>query len=328
MISFIYPQLLWLLLIVPVLGWAVFTGRVGRGGAVRYSTTARLRRVPKTAKIYLRHSVPAARLLVVVLLILAMAGPVSTTELDNLYAEGVDIVLSLDVSGSMQARDLDRRQQDSRLDVAKEVAEDFVAGRRHDRIGLVIFGTDAFTQCPLTLDYSVLHTVLGDVQLDEQLGQSTAIGMGLANSVRMLESGKARSKVIILLTDGVNNAGEIDPITAARMAEALGVRVYTIGVGSDADSGTFGLNVFQPRRADLDEETLQQIASISGGKYYRVRDTSALRKTFEEIDAMEKSEIESKSRHHTEKFAGFVLFAMIFLLAELVLGNTLYRRLP
>ena len=241
-------------------------------------------------------------------------------------------MISLDVSGSMQAVDLDRAGRASRLDVAKSVADNFIEGRRHDRIGLVIFGTDAFTQCPMTLDYNVLKTVLKKVELDRQLGQSTAIGMGLANSVRMLKSGKAKSKVIILLTDGVNNAGDIDPLTAAQLAKAMGIRVYTIGVGSEGFATTGAVDIFgfmQQQQVQIDEETLKKIADTTGGQYYRVRDKDALSKTFQEIDKLERSEIKSSAyRRYSEKFAGFALPALVLLLAEMALANTLYRRLP
>ncbi len=329
---FQYPQFLWLLLAIPLLSWLYAHGRLSRRGAIRYSSTDRLRRAPQSVRVRMRHSVFALRMAVVALLILAMAGPVSTSEMEDLYAEGVDIVISLDVSGSMQAVDLDRAGRASRLDVAKSVADNFIEGRRHDRIGLVIFGTDAFTQCPMTLDYNVLKTVLKKVELDRQLGQSTAIGMGLANSVRMLKSGKAKSKVIILLTDGVNNAGDIDPLTAAQLAKAMGIRVYTIGVGSEGFATTGAVDIFgfmQQQQVQIDEETLKKIADTTGGQYYRVRDKDALSKTFQEIDKLERSEIKSSAyRRYSEKFAGFALPALVLLLAEMALANTLYRRLP
>ncbi|MBE7557843.1 VWA domain-containing protein [bacterium] len=329
---FQYPQFLWLLLVIPVLSWMYATGRLSRRSAIRYSSTERLRRAPKSRRIALRHSVFALRMAVLALLILAMAGPVSTSEIEDIYASGVDIVLTLDVSGSMQAVDLDRSGRSSRLDVAKAVADDFIEGRRHDRIGLVIFGTDAFTQCPMTLDYNVLKTVLGKIELDRQLGQSTAIGMGLASAVRMLQSGEAKSKVIILLTDGVNNAGDIDPLTAAQLAKALGVRVYTIGVGSEGFATTGPrdiLGFFAQQQVQIDEETLKKIAATTGGQYYRVRDKGALAKTFEEIDKLERSEIKSEGyRRYSEKFAGLAFPAVFLLLLEMILANTVYRRLP
>jgi Ca-activated chloride channel homolog len=322
--SLLHPGFLWLLLLLPLLIWLHYSGRMYRSATVRFSSTAGMKKIARGARVYLRHSVFALRLLALVLILFAVAGPVSTTELENLYAEGVDIVIALDVSMSMRATDLAPRQRHSRLDVAKVTAKHFVEGRKHDRIGLQIFGKDSFTQCPMTLDYSVLNTILDEVALEEELGSATAIGMGLAGSVNMLKHGQAKSRVVILLTDGVNNTGQIDPLTAAKMAKAMEIKVYTIGVGTDGAGGFFAM-----RGPQIDEKTLKEIAKTTGGNYFRVKDSNTLKKTFEKIDELEKTEIESKTyRRHSEKFAGFAISALLCLLLEMVLSNTVLRRLP
>jgi Ca-activated chloride channel family protein len=248
---------------------------------------------------------------------------------ENVLTEGIDIVLVIDISTSMLAEDL----EPNRLEAAKAVAADFVAGRRNDRIGLVAFAGEAFTQVPLTLDYSVVTSLLAELD-PSMIEDGTAVGMGLATAVKRLQASEAASKVVILLTDGRNNRGEVGPVTAARAAQALGVKVYTIGAGS---RGTAPVPVNDPlrgrvyanMRVDIDEETLREVAEVTGAQYFRATDTESLAAIYEEIDQLERTEIEVENfTQYAERF-GVPLGAGLFLvLLELGLAQTALRRLP
>lgn len=274
------------------------------------------------------------RIFILILFLVALAGPRVVLEQTVHHAQGIDIVLTIDISGSMAAEDFVlENKRVNRLAVVKSVVEDFIKKREHDRIGLVAFGTLAYTVCPLTTDYVWLLANLNRLQLG-LVEDGTAIGSGINSSLIRLENSEAKSKVIILLTDGVNNAGKIDPLTAARIAKSRGIKVYTIGAGSKGyvpfpAKDFFGRTVYQKVLIDLDEEVLQQIASLTHGKYFRATDTQSLEGIYEEIDRLEKSEIkEIGYREYKELFEKFLFVALGFLLLEIVLSRTVLLQVP
>ena len=259
----------------------------------------------------------------------AFARPRAGVTSENILTEGIDIVLVLDISSSMLAEDL----EPNRIQAAKRVAADFVAGRRNDRIGLVVFAGQAFTQVPLTLDYGVVRDLMDELEVG-MVEDGTAVGMGLATAVKRLNASAAASKVVVLLTDGRSNRGEIDPLTAAQMAQAQGVRVYTIGAGS---RGTARVPVDDPVlgrryatvRVDVDEETLAEVASTTGGRYFRATDNESLASIYQEIDELETTEIEVQNfTRYTELFHVPLAAGLLLLLIEAGLANTLLRKLP
>ena len=261
------PEWLLLLLLLPLLVYLHIAQGRRRQGSVQFSDLASLRQMGNTIWVRLRHLLIVFKVLGLGLLIVAMARPQAGREKREMSAEGIDIMLTLDVSSSMELNDLDNGER-SRLAVAKEVVSDFVGGRYSDRIGMVVFAGESFTQCPLTLDYDVLTSFLQGVQIADESWDGTAIGMALINATNRLRESEGRSQVIILLTDGVNNAGEIEPLTAADVAQAVGVRVYTIGVGSDGSirrpvQGIFGTR-YQTVQVEIDEETLREVAQRTG----------------------------------------------------------------
>ena len=276
-----------------------------------------------------RYVLPVLRLLALAALVVAFARPRAGVTSENILTEGIDIVLVLDISSSMLAEDL----EPNRIQAAKQVAANFVAGRLNDRIGLVVFAGQAFTQVPLTLDYGVLRDLMDELEVG-MVEDGTAVGMGLATAVKRLNASAAESKVVVLLTDGRNNRGEIDPLTAAQMAQALGVRVYTIGAGS---RGTARVPVDDPVlgrryatvRVDVDEETLAEVASTTGGRYFRATDTESLASIYQEIDELETTEIEVQNfTRYTELFHIPLAAGLLLLLVEAGLANTLLRKLP
>lgn len=337
MVRFADPLFLLLLLVIPLLGLIRERIRRNRRGALRFSDLGRLKKIPKTRSLWMRHSVFTLRLCALSLLIIAAARPQTSESIFQTdYAEGVDILVALDCSGSMQAMDLDLRKR-TRLDVAKDVTADFVKKRTTDRIGLVVFAGDAYTQCPMTLDYSVLLSLLSEVSItmNGTIEDGTAIGLATARALKRLENSIAKSKVIVLLTDGMNNAGEIDPLQAANIAKIQNVKLYTIGTGSR--SGVAPVKVENPlfgtqwirQPVELDEKTLQQMAEVTGGRYFRAGDQKELAEIFDEIDRLERTEFEDLGEHrYHELFALFVGLALAMLLAEAILGNTIYRVLP
>ena len=262
-------------------------------------------------------------------LIVAFARPQTGVTGENVVTEGIDIVLALDISSSMLAEDL----TPNRIEAAKAVAADFAAGRGNDRIGLVIFAGKAFTQAPLTLDHSVVVSLIGELEVG-MIEDGTAVGMGLATAVKRLQASEAASKVVVLLTDGRNNRGEIDPVTAAQAAQALGVRVYTIGAGSRGTARVpitdrFGNRRYVTTRVDVDEPTLRTTAETTGGRYYRATDRESLVAIYQEIDELETTEIEVENfTSYGERFHIPLLLGLALLLAEVVLGRTWLRTLP
>lgn len=301
----------------------------GGGATMRISTVDGVRRVPRSIKYYLRHLPIVLRSLAVVLIAVALARPQSAQHNSNSTTEGIDIVMSLDVSGSMLARDF----TPDRLGAAKEVASNFIMDRPNDRIGLVVFAGESFTQCPLTTDKRSLLNLLGSVK-SGMIDDGTAIGNGLATAVNRLRESKAKSKVIILLTDGINNSGQIAPLTAAEIAQSYGIRVYTVGVGTMGMApypviDMWGHLSFQPMKVEIDEKMLSQIAQMTGGKYFRATDNRRLKDVYDEINQLERSKVEVENfTRYQERFTLFVVLALILLVGEFALRQTWLRRLP
>ncbi|HTX19843.1 MAG TPA: VWA domain-containing protein [Bacteroidota bacterium] len=327
-LTFANKGFLFLLLVIPALAaWYYYRNR-NRESDVRYSSLAPFAEIPSTRKERARHLPFVLRMGALFLLILALARPQSTSHGANVYTEGIDIVIALDISGSMMAEDF----QPNRIEAAKAVAQDFINGRVNDRIGLVIFSSEAFTQCPLTLDYAVLKNLIKPVKTG-MIEDGTAIGLGLANAVNRLKDSKSKSKVIILLTDGVNNRGEIDPITAAQIAATYGIRVYTVGIGTIGEAPfpvqtPFGTR-YQMMPVDLDEKALSQIAEITDGKYFRATDNATLKKIYKEIDQLEKTRIEVRSyRRYSELFYSYVGLALFLVVLDVGVSSTWLRKMP
>lgn len=279
-------------------------------------------------KTLLRHAMFVFRMLSLSCIIIALARPQTGSEQQQTSGEGIDIVFCLDISGSMLAQDF----TPSRMEAAKQVASEFIDRRPTDRMGLVIFAGESFTMCPLTTDHAVLKSQLYNVQ-SGLLEDGTAIGSGLATGVERLRSSTSKSKVIILLTDGENNGGSIDPNTAREIAKSYGVRVYTVGMGTEGFAPvpvqTSSGVIMQREKVSIDEKLLTQIANETGGKYYRATDNESLDKIYKEIDQLEKSKFQVTSfTHYTEKFFPFVLAALLFLMLEWILRFTLFRKFP
>jgi len=284
--------------------------------------------VPRSWRQRFRHFLFVFRVLALMFLTIALARPQSTSRGENVSTEGIDIILVNDISGSMLAEDF----RPNRIEAAKKVAMDFIDGRPTDRIGLVIFSGESFTQCPLTLDHGVIKSLLSEIK-SGMIEDGTAIGMGLATAVSRLKDSKAKSRVIVLLTDGINNRGFIDPMTAAGIAQQFGIRVYTIGVGTIGVAPypvqtPFGTQ-YQNVPVEIDEQLLQKIADQTGGKYYRATDNKKLRVIYDEIDRLEKTKIEvTQFRRHKEEFYTAAMFAGLFLLLELIFSQTIFRKIP
>lgn len=325
-ITFSQPWFFALFALVPVLAIWYFLRGDKQSGALRISDAGA--KGLFSAKAALRHFPFVLRLLAVCCIIIAMARPQTRTELQKTDGEGVDIVLCIDVSGSMTAQDF----QPNRLEAAKKVAEDFVSSRRSDRIGVVIFAGESFTQCPITTDYNVLQSAIDNIH-NGLLEDGTAIGSGLGTSVDRLRDSKAKSKVVILLTDGENNGGLIDPRTAKEIAKTFGVKVYTIGVGTDGyapqpQNTVLGVQQ-QMVKVTIDEKLLKEIAGETGGKYFRAKDNDELAKIYSDIDKLEKSKVEVSSiTRFNEKFFPFVMAALALLFLEVLLRFTVFKKFP
>lgn len=324
-IEFAYPWFLWLLLIVPgMIGWYVWRGQQLYSNlsvsAVKSFSLPKKSVVPR-----LRHAGIVLRMLAVAVLIIALARPQSSLSWQNTTTEGIDIIIASDISGSMLAEDF----QPNRLEAGKNIAIDFIKARPNDRIGLVIFSGESFTQCPLTIDHDVLINLYKDIHYG-MIDDGTAIGMGLATAVNRLKDSQAKSKVVILLTDGSNNMGSIPPITAAEIAKQFNVRVYTVGIGTHGFAPypvqtPYGIQ-YQKMPVDVDEGTLTQIANITGGKYFRATDNNKLKSIYDQIDKLEKAKIDVTEYHKkTEMFLPLALLAALLLLIEFGLKNTLLK---
>jgi Ca-activated chloride channel family protein len=326
-IHFSQPAWFWLFALIPLLIWWEIS-RSGRAQATVMVSTVRAFRGARSWKSSLRPLPFIFRLLAFCCLIIALARPQSHNDEQLVNGEGIDIVLCLDISGSMLAQDF----TPNRMEAAKNVAQEFIDNRPTDRIGLVIFSGESFTMCPLTTDRNVLKAQLAQVQ-SGLLEDGTAIGSGLATGVDRLRTSPSKSKVIILLTDGENNGGLIDPNTAKEIAKQVGVRVYTIGMGTEGFAPvpiqTPGGVVMQREKVNIDEKLLTQIANETGGHYYRAKDNESLKNIYSEIDKLEKSRIEITTlRRYTEQFYPFALVAALLLALELLLRWTLLRKFP
>jgi Ca-activated chloride channel family protein len=315
---------------IPFLAWDYFRKNQKRKASIRFPSLAIIKRVPHSMAYKARHMLLALRLLAIALMCIALARPQYGEAIEDITTNGVDIMLTLDISGSM--RTMDFRPQ-NRLVVAKKVIENFVLGRQHDRIGLVVFSGKSFTQCPLTLDYGILVQFLRQIHFG-MVEDGTAIGTALLNSTNRLRLSGAKSKVIILLTDGANNAGEVDPVTTAKAAKALGIKIYAIGVGKEGeqpmeiDDPMFGKRIVSVK-TDVDLPMLKTIAALTGGKAYRAQDAKALEGIYEDIDKLEKTEVKTTSyyRYH-ELFRNLLIIALLILLLETALANTRFMKIP
>ena len=326
---FANPYLLWLLvLLAPMIAYYIYRTLQG-GAAIRISTIEGVRRAPRTLRYWLRHAPFVLRCAAFVLLVVALARPQDVDEQRRSSAEGIDIMLAVDVSGSMLARDF----KPDRITAAKEVAGRFIADRYGDRLGLVVFAGEAFTQSPLTTDQSTLQTMLSRIR-SGIIEDGTAIGNGLATAINRLRESDAKSKVIILLTDGVNNRGEIAPLMAADIAADMGIKVYTIGVGTRGKApypvvDMFGNMSFQPMDVEIDEKTLEGIAERTGGRYFRTTDNDKLQSIYDEINQLEKSKVEvTDYTVYHERFLALLLAALGVLLLEFVFSNIILKRIP
>ena len=327
-IEFASSYFLYGLIIIPLLiVWYIFLGRKHQA-YVKFSDTGFFKGMPKSWRIYARHILFVIDICALALLIIALARPQSSSKNQKINVEGIDIVLTIDLSSSMLAQDL----KPDRLEAAKDISAEFVKGRPEDRMGLVVFASETFTQVPLTTDHGMLLNMMKDMKCG-MLEDGTAIGDGLASSVSRLKDSEAISKVVILLTDGDNNAGSIDPATAAEMAKLFGIRVYTIGVGTRGTAPypvqtPFGGIQYQQIPVTINEPLLQQIADETGGKYYRATSNEKLEQIYDEIDQLERSKIEINefTRVH-EEFLPFVLIGLALLLLGFILKNTVFKTL-
>ncbi len=325
------------LILIPLL-IALFVLRIRRGPrrqpGLKFPYGGLLGKPGTSLKLKLSKSLVYFRLVAVILLVLALARPQTPVADSKVQSEGIDIVLAIDCSTSMLAEDFKLgAQRQNRIEVVKSVVKDFIMGRRNDRIGIVAFAARAYTVCPLTLDYGWLLDNLARVKTG-LVEDGTAIGSGIATSLNRLRDSGAKSKVIILLTDGRNNTGDISPLTAAEAAKALKIKIYTIGAGSKGPvpypvKDFFGNTVYQPVEIDIDEDALIKIADMTGGRYFRATDTQSLRNIYKEIDSLEKTSIEEKGYlEYNELFGGFAVAALLLLLMEILLSNTILRKIP
>ncbi len=327
-LTFKNPEFFYLLLVImPMTAWYIFRQKRNTA-SIRISSTAPVLKAPKTIRHYLRHLVFLLQVLAIAAFTVVLARPQSSTDFENVTTEGIDIVISLDISTSMLAKDF----TPDRLEAAKNVAMEFISGRQYDRIGLVVFAGEAFTQVPLTTDRAVLLNLFKDIQTG-MIEDGTAIGNGLATAVARLKDSDAISRVVILLTDGENNSGEIAPLTAAEIARTFGIRVYTIGVGT---VGTAPYPVQTPYGTQLrdievkiDEEMLQEIASITDGRYFRATSNTKLEEIYQEIDQLEKSKIEVREfSRRSEEFLPFAMAGILLMVLSLFLRTTVFRSIP
>jgi Ca-activated chloride channel homolog len=339
--TFGHPYVLLLLLLLPLLGW--LKGKQGQPPAFVYSSVQLVRGILNVSRTRSGAFLAALRWLVLALLIIALAQPRLTKSETKISASGVDIAVVIDMSFSMADEDFELRGQPAdRLTMAREVLRKFIDKRPNDRIGLVAFASEAYIAAPLTLDHDFVLQNLDRLQLGTIDGGSTAIGSGLSTAINRLRELKSKSKIVILMTDGRNNAGKVAPRTVAEAAKALGVKIYTIGVGKRGESRRprmdrhgrplvdfFGRRIYDPDPEDLDEDVLQEIANMTGGKYYRADNSQRFQAIYAEIDKLEKTEAEVKKfAHHNELFAWLISPGLGVLLLEILLRHTIWRRLP
>ena len=328
-IEFAYPAFFYGLIVLPLMVvWYLWRGRRGTA-AMRLSGFENLDERVGSSRIWLRHVLFLLRLAVVALLVVVLARPQSSNRWEQVTTEGIDVVMCMDVSGSMRAMDF----KPNRLEASKNVGIEFVNARQDDRFGLVVFAGESFTQCPMTTDRAVVVNFLKEIDFGV-IEDGTAIGMGLATAVNRIKDSKAISKVIILLTDGVNNRGDVGPVTAAEIAATFGIRVYTIGVGSQGNApipvqDMFGRTVTRNMPVEIDEEVLRQIAEKTDGAYFRATNNNKLREIYQEIDQLEKTRLDVKHfSKKKEEYFPFLLAAMLLLLVEILLRYTVFRIIP
>ena len=317
--TFARPAYLFLLLLlIPVIGWYIWELH-DQDASLQTSSAQTIKRQKKTLRLYLLHVPFVLRVAAITLLSIALARPQLSNRWSKESTEGIDIMMALDISGTMQAEDL----KPNRLEAAKNVATDFVIARPNDQIGLVVFAGESFTQCPLTTDHAVLVNLFRSVKFG-MIEDGTAIGLGLANAVNRMKDSETKSKVIILLTDGSNNRGDIDPQTAAEIAKTYGIRVYAVGVGSHGQARVpvqtpMGTQ-YMMMDSEFDEETLRNIAATTGGEYFRATDNNSLKRIYEQIDQLEKTKLRVREfSKRTENFAPWLIAALLCLIAEIVL---------
>ena len=326
-ITFAEPKFLYLLALVPVIITFYLLKQQKANASFSMPGLSPFNETKRTFRHYLRHILFAFRVLAMSFLIIVLARPQETNSFQNVSTEGIDIVIALDISGSMLARDFNP----DRLNASKNIATEFISGRPYDRIGLVVFSGESFTQCPLTTDHAVLINLLRDVECG-MIEDGTAIGNGLATAINRIKDSEAESKVIILLTDGVNNMGNITPITAADLANTFGIRVYTVGVGANGVAPypvqtPFGLR-FQNVEVEIDEDMLRNIAAKTGGAYFRATDNDKLTQVYQEIDKLEKSKIEVRQfTRKDEKYLLPAIIAMLLIFSEVLIRQTILKNL-
>jgi len=326
-ITFAEPVFLLLLIIVPVMIAFYIFKQQKANASLRMPGLNPFKGTGLTFRHYLRHVLFSFRVIAVTLLIIVLARPQATNKFQDVTTEGIDIVLTMDISGSMLARDF----KPDRLDASKNVATEFISGRPYDRIGLVVFSGESFTQCPLTTDHAVLINLLREIE-SGMIEDGTAIGNGLATAINRIKDSDAKSKVIILLTDGVNNRGDIAPATAADIAKTFGIRVYTIGVGTRGMAPypvqtPFGLQ-YQNMPVEIDEDILKGISQTTGGMYFRATDNDKLVQVYNEIDKLEKSKIDVRQfSRKDEKYLVPALVAFILIILESLLRHTIFKNL-
>jgi Ca-activated chloride channel family protein len=327
-VTFGQKEFLWVLILIPILVTLYILIHKRKQTDVSFSSFQNFPGYKPSLRQRLHHLPFTLWILGCAAIIIALARPQTSSSGQNVTTEGIDIVMALDISASMLAEDF----KPNRIEAAKKVAEQFIDGRPTDRIGLVIFSGESFTQCPITSDHAVLKNLFSGIQ-SGMLADGTAIGEGLATAVNRIKDSKAKSKVIILLTDGVNNIGEISPQTAGEIAKTFGIRVYTVGVGTQGSAPypmktPFGIQ-YQNMPVEIDEAVLQEIANETGGKYFRATNTGKLKDIYAEIDKMEKTKIDvTEFRHKTEVFYPLVIFALLFIGTERILKYTVLRTIP
>ncbi len=325
-ITFANVHFFWAMLLIPILVTVYILRSKKNTALLQFSAKGDLP-TGSSYKVWLKHGVFALNMLALASFITALARPQSSTSGQNVSTEGIDIVIALDISSSMLARDF----KPNRLEASKDVAQEFIDARINDRIGLVVYAGESFTQCPLTTDHAVLKNLFQELE-NGLITDGTAIGMGLATAVNRLKDSEAKSKVVILLSDGSNNAGDIPPITAAEIAETMGVRVYTIGVGTNGMAPmpfkVNGQTIYENVQVFIDEETLTEIANLTGGQYFRATDKDNLAEVYEQIDQLEKSIIEvTEFRKRNEEYLAWILLGLALLGLRFLIQHTVIKSL-
>jgi Ca-activated chloride channel family protein len=325
--TLLYPKLLWLAVVIPLLiAYYIWVGR--RSATLSVSTLGK-RRMPRTLRYWLRPLPITLRIAAIALLIIAIARPIESEHNRKVSVNGIDIVLAVDISGSMLARDF----KPNRIEAAKQIASTFIADREADRFSLVAFAGEAYTLTPITADRGEVQTLMASLR-NGVIDDGTAIGNGLATALNRLRDSEAKSKVVVLLTDGVNNAGQITPMMSAEIARDMGVKVYTIGVGSKDKApypakDIFGNEVEVLVDVEIDEEQLTAIADMTGGQYFRATDEEALKSIYDKINEMEKSEVQVIDTYHNKELYGtWLLLGLLLLLVEFIVARIVLNRIP